>query len=516
MLVRTGAVIPVPIGKDDDALVKISGGSAMDKPWGEQYNEFKDTLEAWRVNPLARRLVGLITAYSVGNGITLSATYAPLTRYIQAFWNDPQNNMLLREQQWSEELSRAGELFVTLHTNPASGMAYVRAIPASVIDKIEFRPGDYESELAYHEVVGLNDPDYNKGGRVWISPNHPDADKPGPEGKPIALMLHYAINRPVGCLRGESDLAPILLWLRRYSHWLSDRVELNAVSRAFVWIVSVKNGLVEATRKKYAHAPAPGSVLVVEEEEKWETITPDIKAADAANDGKAIRWMIVAGSPGLGLIDFGEADEANLATAKAMAEQRRRFMGARQAYFGFLLANTVLVGYNRAVRLGLWKGKEKALSDIVMNLPDIASEDNRELGTAAAQLANALTAVRNAGFAGDKFKTLFLRAVVEAAGGHVDDADLAVILEESKGAMPQDATAQKAGPPNMAPAEEDTALAALATGDSAELNGHSTEGVPKWLLDHVAETEREFGEWSESYGARVAAAVGATMARNGR
>ena len=26
-------------------------------------------------------------------------------------------------------------------------------------------------------------------------------------------MLHYAINRPVGTVRGESDLSPLLRWL---------------------------------------------------------------------------------------------------------------------------------------------------------------------------------------------------------------------------------------------------------------------------------------------------------------
>jgi hypothetical protein len=41
-------------------------------------------------------------------------------------------------------------------------------------------------------------------------------------------MLHYAVNRPVGAVRGESDLAPILPWLRRYNRWLEDRVRLNA------------------------------------------------------------------------------------------------------------------------------------------------------------------------------------------------------------------------------------------------------------------------------------------------
>jgi hypothetical protein len=37
----------------------------------------------------------------------------------------------------------------------------------------------------------------------------------------------YAVNRPIGALRGESDLAPILPWMQRYSRWLEDRVRLS-------------------------------------------------------------------------------------------------------------------------------------------------------------------------------------------------------------------------------------------------------------------------------------------------
>jgi len=36
------------------------------------------------------------------------------------------------------------------------------------------------------------------------------------------VILHYAVNRPVGAKWGESDLGPLLKWLARYSSWLED------------------------------------------------------------------------------------------------------------------------------------------------------------------------------------------------------------------------------------------------------------------------------------------------------
>ena len=107
-------------------------------------------------------------------------------------------------------------------------------------------------------------------------------------------------------------------------------------------------------------------MIVGDKEEEWQAVAPDLKASDASADGRAIRWMIVSGGLGTGLVDIGEAADANLATATSMAEQRARFMRARQTYFGFVLAQTALTAFNRAVRLGKVRGPEKALRDVIV------------------------------------------------------------------------------------------------------------------------------------------------------
>ncbi len=65
------AVSVVPVGRVNDGLTLRPAGTIIDKPWHELFQEFEDAREAWRKNPLARRLIGLITSYTVGNGITL-------------------------------------------------------------------------------------------------------------------------------------------------------------------------------------------------------------------------------------------------------------------------------------------------------------------------------------------------------------------------------------------------------------------------------------------------------------
>jgi hypothetical protein len=336
-----------------------------------------------------------------------------------------------RQVEWCDELSRTGELFIVLHTNPADGMSYVRAMPATAIDRVEWRPGDYEAELRYHERVGLDDPDYPEG-RWWLSPLHPEAQRPDQAGRLPPVMVHLAINRPVGCVRGESDLAPVLPWLNRYTRWLEDRVRLNGAVRAYLWIVKVSGHRVPEKQVEYARPPEPGSVLVIDKgEEEWQAVAPDLKANDAAMDGRAIRWMIVAGGPGTGLVDLGEAETSNLATAQAMGEQRWRVMRQRQRYFGYCLGLVVVTAYNRAVAMGRVQGRPCGVDQLELGFPDISSADNANLAAAAQAASQALTTLSNIGLHGNAFQKLALRLVLRFAGESIGEQDLAEIIGQS-------------------------------------------------------------------------------------
>lgn len=440
ILIRLARVTPIPPGQADDGLLRAaSSGTELDKPWEVLSQEFTDAREAWRRNALARRLVSLVSSFVCGDGIALSSDQPDLAAFLAAFWHHPQNQMALRQYSLCEELSRAGELFITLHMNPADGMSYVRALPASNIDRVITAPGDYETELAYHEAVPFDDPDYPQG-RVWDSIENYESGMTD-EADVIRnsqfvippVCLHFAVNRPVGCVRGESDLAPVLVWLKRYSRWLEDRTMLNAAVRAFLWVVKVPGSRVTEKKLQWSHAPEPGSVLVLDKDnEDWQAVAPTLHANDAQADGRAIRWMIVAGGPGVGLVDMGEGEEANLATARAMSEQRSRFMRARQQYFAASLATLTLTAYNRGVRLGRVTGEMRTLSDIRIAAPDISPADNAALGASASQMADALAAVSSQGIDGPRWRRLVMRTVLKFAGEPLDEAEIGEILRESE------------------------------------------------------------------------------------
>ncbi len=419
-------VVSVPVGKEGDGLVLVErSGTALDKPWNELRQEFTDALEAWRYNPLARRLVGLVSAYVVGDGIQVKGKSGRAATWLQKWQSHAENQIILEQARWCDELTRSGELFFALFMAD-DGMVFVRPVPAATIERIEWLPGDYRAELQYVEV-----PDGpGKDGRVWHSLREGAVwIGDGDQRRARPVMVHYAINRPVGCVRGESDLRPSMPWLKRYSRWLEDRVVLNSSVRSFIWLVKVPGRLVADKIEQYRRPPEPGSVMVVDrEQEEWTAVAPNIGARDAASDGRAIRWMITAGGPGTGLVDLGEGEDANLATASAMGEQRRRFLRRRQQLFGAMLQDLALTSWNWGVELGVHRGRLLTGEDLEIVYPDLAPADNQSLALAARDVVGAVDQL--AGITGEssELKRLALRLMLKFAGESVSEEDFNAIV----------------------------------------------------------------------------------------
>jgi hypothetical protein len=375
------AVFGISATVDDSPGWTSLNATLLDTPWPELQQQITDTLEAWRKNPMARRIVELTSAYVVSDGITLGSDYGPLQRFINAFWWHPLNDMPARLIPWCDELTRTGELFPVL-SRAADGMSYVRMVPASEIDGIKWLPGDYESETAYHRV-DIADP----AGKWWTGPHAPDAHTA------TQLMLHYAVNRPVGCTRGESDLAPILIWLKYYTRWLEDRVRINWASRVWLWFVKVPTNKVRDKQTQYARPPEPGSIIVHDEGEEWDIKFPRVAAGEASADGKAMRYMVAAGA-GVPLHMLSEADGTNLATAEAQNDVTARHYRQRQQAFARILVDFTLHAYNH------WRTSQPRPPrpctpfDFTVALPEIMPADNAALATAGRDVVTMLATLR--------------------------------------------------------------------------------------------------------------------------
>ena len=376
-------------------------GSRLGENPGERYAPDRDetlrqALEAWRVNPLARRIVGLTSQYVVGGGISLSSPHEPTSVFLRAFWDHPLNHLPVRVYEWCDELTRSGNLFLLLSTD-AAGMSYLRAVPALQVRAILSRGNDIDQETSYEMRTGLNE---HGDPRCWQAYDAA-RDTPNPGGGFDTVMLHYAINRAVGAQWGESDLSPILRWLSRYSAWLEDRARLNHFRNAFLYVVRARYAS-EAERRARQSAlnaapPSPGSILVTDESETWDTLHPRLESDESGQDGLAMKKMLAAGA-GIPLHFLAEPESATRTTAEAAGGPTYRHFEQRQRFFLWLLGDVLRAVVNRRSMID---HRVSRRAEIRLSGADISARDNMALAMAAGNLAPALSALRERGLIDD-------------------------------------------------------------------------------------------------------------------
>jgi hypothetical protein len=405
----------------DDHWQTISGRK-HDRTWSEIQELYTDALTAWRKNPMAWRIINTSVNYVVGQGIRFTSPDVALNDFIQRFWLHRKNQMDLRLIPMCEELARSGDLFVLLFRNPSDGMSYIRFVTKDQILKIETAPNDWETEIAFEEAPPAGE--YQP--RRWLSPEHPEAPTAD------AIMLHYAVNKPIGALMGESDLTTIIPWLLRYSRMLEDRVRLHWAARAFLYLVTVPANKVESKSQQYASPPESGSIVVKDETETWDVVAPSLRGADASHDMKSVRNMIDAGS-GFPPHWRGEGGDVNVATAEAMQGPPERFLQKRQQYFVWLLEDILYQAFLRSMELGIEPAPTESNYEklFVCDRPDVSLRDNSLLAEAGNNLAMAFATLQNTLLGKSTIlHKMFIDLVFKFTGEVIDDDTLQQIISE--------------------------------------------------------------------------------------
>jgi hypothetical protein len=402
-----------------------------------------DALEAWRVNPLARRIVELTSQYVVGGGISIECSHERTHQFIKDWWNHRLNRMDVRVFEWCDELSRSGELFIILSTD-AAGMSYLRAAPAADIEEIHTADNDLEQEIEILEKTTLGGVSDTLQKRSWKAYNAQD-DFKNEQGSFDTVMIHYTVNKPVGAKHGESDLAPMLKWLSRYAAWLEDRARLNRFRNTFIfWIKAKFNSAAERLTRQAelnANPPNPGSLLVSDDTETWSVLSPNLQSADAAEDGLAIKKMIAAGS-GVPLHFLAEPESATRTTAESAGGPTFRRFQQRQLYFLWMIEDLAKIAIRRRRSYDRLVNEKAPLR---LSGYDISSRDNAALAMAASTVTGAFLELRNRGLIDD---AELLRITYRFAAENVDVEGM---LKRGKEAGPYTPPGQQPAQPGANP-----------------------------------------------------------------
>lgn len=418
------------LGRVDDqggawGSLLLSGGGPNDRPLSDLQADLTDALEAWRRNFLIRQIVRLTTAYVVGDGISVTSTVPAVGEFLRSFWNHPDNRLGARLSAWCDELTRSGELYPVLFTNKFDGMSTVRAVPASSIVSVETAPEDYERETGYGErVPGELEP------RIWKSSHTARVFAPRDDGRhqrPEPVMMHFAINRPVGATRGEGDLTPVLPWAQRYTDWLKGRVRFNELRNDLAAVVvELDDDSQVANKREFyrANPPTGGAVCVVGRGERITFPSANIEAGDAEPDGRALRLAIAAGS-NVPLHFLAEGSSATRSTASEMGDPTHRHYRMRQQDFSGFLLDLCAQAWRRYEQVrGLAPLEDLGLE---VEAPDVSRADNGALATAAKTIVEAFAVMRSNGWIDDEHA---VRLAFKFAGEVLPEDEIKKIINE--------------------------------------------------------------------------------------
>ncbi len=354
-------------------------GSNMSSNYRDRYDYdrqviFSECLRAWRVNPLARRIVKLISMFVVGEGIQVQSDHAETNAFLQEWWDHPLNHLGRKVINFCDEATRSGNLFFLCTVDQATGMLFVRGVPADQIEEIVTASNDVDQELAYKPMAGAD----GLSRPPWPAYN-PAADQP-------MFMLHYSYNQPVGVPWGEPDLAPMLPWLGRYCSWLEDRARLNRFRQAFMYVVTgdykTEAERVAKQNELNANPPPPGSVLVANKTEVWSVIDPQLSAGEAAEDGLSIKKFIAIGA-GFPIHYLAEPESSTSTTADAAGTPTFRGLEQTQTIFLSILTEIAQIAVKCRCK---FSHQVKPDSHIKAIGPDITERDNATLSLAVARI----------------------------------------------------------------------------------------------------------------------------------
>lgn len=428
---RVQQAVPAKSRPQHDRSVIQGGLRDRMKPTRQEI--LRNSLEAWRENPLAKRYVSTMKQYIAGDGLVIESEDEQVNKFLNEWWNHPENRMEIRAGDMAEELIRAGNIFPLLTTN-AEGMTYIRLIPASDgkcygVKDIKTAENDSENVTTY---LGYNSE--IEEGPAW-KPYKKEDDKQKQDGSFNPVMVHYALNKVVGAAWGESDLYSILKWMRRYSDWLERRVQLNFFRTIFAWVLKGKykteSQRKEREREVNANKPSPNSILVCDESEEWDVLEPKLNSGEAGKDGMAVKKMVAVGM-GFPMHFLAEPESATRTTAEQSGGPTYRFFKDRQTYFLYCIYDLARIALRRRAMVDDDLDGEAAIE---VRGGDISARDNTALSLSASRISKAAVVLRDRELIDDEeLMRLFYKFTGEAG-----QVDINKLLERG----------ERAGPPKM-------------------------------------------------------------------
>ncbi len=381
----------VTIDADDDQWRKLTGQANRDLSPLTQQRMQKLALYLWESNLLANRIVELPLAFMLAEGVRLVAADEIIQEQLDRFWNDPINSMDLKLPKKARELSLFGEQCWPVFVNEMSGHVRLGYLDPALIETVVTDPDNAEQAIG---VVTTKDKK-GRARRFRVIVNGADDDLFTERTRAIretftdGECFYFPINDLSNGSRGRSDLLAQIDWLDAFDQFMFGEIDRAQFMRAFMWDITLTGATPDEikVRSREIAAPSPGSVRIHNDAEKWDAVTPDLKAQDSSENARLFRNHVMGGAT-LPEHWYGGGGDVNRNTASEMGEPTFKIFTMRQTYLRHIL-HCIAVYVIRQWELA-HNHREPDMHDdiysIEVQFPEMVSRDTTKYATALQQV----------------------------------------------------------------------------------------------------------------------------------
>lgn len=346
----------VGISVEEEGFTKLTGDKdrSLSSLTQERMQELAVFL--WKSNPLANRIIELPLVYLLAEGVTMNVQDETAQQWLNEFWNDPINQMDIKLPKKVREMSLFGEQCWPVFKNPTNGAVRLGYLDPGLIKEVKTDPDNTEQPIGV-VTKALGKKRKSKKYRIIV----PGSENIfGEEAKKIreefndGECFYFNVNALSSSSRGLSDLLATMDWLDLYDKALFGEVERWDALRSFIWDVTLRGATEETVKKRASEieVPSSGGVRVHNDAETWQAVTPDLQAANGAENARTVRNHILGGST-LPEHWYGGGGDVNRSTAGEMGEPTFKTFKFRQTEWKHILETVCFYAiYSRLEKTG--------------------------------------------------------------------------------------------------------------------------------------------------------------------
>lgn len=431
--------------------------------------------------PFGKRIVEILTSYTVGKGVRVTAKDPRVQQVIDDFWNDEVNNLDENLGAWCDELSTFGELCIPIAGNPVSGKCRVGYIDPMNIDTIQFAQmatSDGTAAINLPFAVRLR----REVGEVLQKPmnivRRVDDPHAANFGRLEGECFYFTLNKAKSASRGFSELFALADWIDLFDQMIFDFGDKVRFLNSFVWHY-VLNGadekkVDEFKNKLTKNPPRQGGVQVTNEQVSITAQTPNFGGADMAAGTQMVKLYGLGGA-GLPPTFFGDGIDSNRASAVEMNAPVAKKIQDRQNHLGRCLKAVLNFVIDRAQAAGvLPEGVDAAYT---LEFPEIAVRDLQRGAQILMGVSSSLQMGQQEGWVTGATAARAFHTVLAEIGVDIDDSQT-----EYEAAQQEIGDKQKAQQDKLAPQSRLADALAQLHGKQADRAG---DGVDSEMTDEA-------------------------------